>query len=137
MRTIGFFLSLTALLLVSACRAPQSDGSPSAAAAGGSATAALMRIELPDDPVVGPAQVEVFLLDGDTGVEGADVEVVGDMTHAGMEPVIADAGTVEPGLYRTEDFRFTMAGDWILTVTATLPDGTTVREEAFATVSSP
>jgi hypothetical protein len=79
----------------------------------------------------------VFLLDGDAGVEGASVEVVGDMTHAGMEPVISDAPMVDPGLHRTDAFRFTMAGDWILTVTATLPDGATVREEAFVNVSAP
>jgi hypothetical protein len=42
------------------------------------------------------------------------------MTHAGMEPVITEATATENGLYQTEDFAFTMAGDWILQAEVTL-----------------
>ena len=51
------------------------------------------------------------------------------MTHAGMQPVLADATEEAPGSYRA-DFAWTMSGDWIVTVTATLPDGA-VAEQQF------
>lgn len=80
-------------------------------------------------PAVGPAVVEVRPLLDDAPVEGATVQVVGDMTHAGMAPVQAQALPDEDGAYRTEDFAFTMAGDWVLSVDVTYPDGT-VRSTA-------
>jgi hypothetical protein len=45
------------------------------------------------------------------------------MTHAGMVPVVADAPEVEDGVYRSDGFAFDMAGDWIITVDVTHPDG--------------
>lgn len=82
---------------------------------------------------VGPATVEVCpQLDG-APVEGATVRVVGDMTHAGMVPVVADAVAVGGGVYRTTGFLFDMAGDWVLSVDVTYPDGT--ERSASLTVS--
>ncbi len=85
----------------------------------------------PTPPMVGPAQVVAFLTDT-TGapLTGAQVLIRGDMTHAGMSPVIDTAEEAGPGRYAVQDFRFTMAGDWILTVQASLEDGrsTSVRE---------
>jgi hypothetical protein len=79
---------------------------------------------------VGPAVVEVRpQLDG-AAVSGAAVRVVGDMTHAGMVPVVADATDVGSGVYRTVDFLFDMAGDWVLSVDVSYPDGT-VRTTAL------
>lgn len=75
-------------------------------------------------PRVGAAVIEVRpLLDG-SPVEGAAVRVVGDMAHAGMAPVEAAATAGEDGVYRSEGFSFSMAGDWVLTVDVTYPDGT-------------
>jgi len=51
------------------------------------------------------------------------------MSHAGMVPVVDTAQAEGPGSYGISDFRFTMAGDWILTLRATLPDGRWVRVE--------
>lgn len=82
-----------------------------------------MSLELPEAPAVGPAEVLVYLLDGTAGVSGAQVTVTGNMTHAGMEPVIAEAVEREPGLYAVPDFDLNMAGDWLLTADVTLPDG--------------
>jgi hypothetical protein len=80
---------------------------------------------------VGPAVVEVRpQLDG-ASVAGAAVRVVGDMTHAGMVPVVADATDTGGGVYRTTDFLFDMAGDWVLSVDVTYPDGT-VRSTSLA-----
>ena len=73
---------------------------------------------------VGPAQVDVTLRDaGGRAIDGADVQLRGDMTHAGMRPVLTTMESVGDGLYRASDFEFTMAGDWVLTVEATLPNG--------------
>jgi len=60
------------------------------------------------------------------------------MSHAGMVPVEVAAvtdnadGTVD-GRYRLP-FVFSMLGDWIMTVTVTLADGTTVTQDIDATV---
>ena len=89
-------------------------------------------VALLDAPArVGPAVVEVRpQLDG-APVAGASVRVVGDMTHAGMVPVVADATDVGGGVYRTNEFLFDMAGDWVLSVDVTYPDGT-VRSTSLA-----
>ena len=43
------------------------------------------------------------------------------MSHAGMAPVFAEAKELEPGRYRST-FELSMAGDWFVLVTVTLPD---------------
>jgi hypothetical protein len=56
-------------------------------------------------------------------IGGASLEVEGTMTHAGMTPVFATPTDQGAGNYRVDQFRFTMAGDWLIIVRATLPDG--------------
>ncbi|MDZ7800302.1 MAG: FixH family protein [Trueperaceae bacterium] len=116
-----------------ACEAPDRQAS----ASGGVAPDVQVRLVLPDAPTVGPADITVHVTDGEAPVEGARVELTGDMTHAGMEPVIEAATGGEEGRYRTADFAFTMAGDWILTAEVTLPSGDTVLEETQVRVSQP
>lgn len=84
-----------------------------------------MEIQItPDPPEVGPAVIEVILTDEDGNpIAGADLEIEGNMSHAGMEPVIVNATGDQDGLYVTEGFEFTMGGDWIITVSGTLADG--------------
>lgn len=136
MRTAVFLLSLT--LLLASCRGPAAgDAGPDPAATQASADGVAMRVEAPTDPAVGPATVDVYLLEDGQGVEGAAVEVTGTMTHAGMTPVIREATAAEAGLYRADDFEFTMAGDWILFADATLEDGRTLRAETTVTARQP
>jgi len=59
-------------------------------------------------------------------VTGAKVELEGDMSHAGMVPVPAQATEMAAGRY-VSSLDFTMAGDWIVTVRATLADGRVVE----------
>ena len=66
-------------------------------------------------------------------ISDADIDIRGDMNHAGMEPVEADASTDVSGDYRIP-FEWTMGGDWFVVVTATLPDGTVVEEQFNYTV---
>jgi len=83
-----------------------------------------IQIEVVSEKEVGPATVEVAVRSAQGNpVDGAMVTVRGDMNHAGMKPVLSKASHLGGGLYRTEDFRFTMGGDWIITAEVTLPDG--------------
>lgn len=53
---------------------------------------------------------------------GATVDLEGNMTHAGMAPVISQAQEVGAGQYEAP-LDFNMAGDWFILVRAALPDG--------------
>lgn len=132
MRAVLLVLSLTALL--ASCRPPDAGSSARDAATSDSVA---ITIELPPEPAVGPSTVTVRVDRDGAPVEGADVEITGDMTHAGMVPVIRAAGEAAPGVYRADDVVFDMAGDWIVTADVTLPDGSTARQEAATTVRRP
>ena len=83
----------------------------------------------PAQPAVGPATIEVSAqTENGEPVTGADLEVEGTMTHAGMEPVTADLTEESDGRYVTRDFQFTMGGDWVIIVRGTLADGTKVEQ---------
>ena len=82
----------------------------------------------PTPPVVGQARLIITMEDiSGAPVEDARIVVEGNMSHAGMTPVVDTAQAEGSGQYGISDFRFTMAGDWILTLHATLPDGRWVR----------
>lgn len=73
--------------------------------------------------VLGEATVAVTLTNANgQPITDAVVDVVGDMTHAGMMPIFSKGTHSENGQY-TVPLEWTMAGDWILTVTVTLSDG--------------
>ncbi len=114
---------------LAACRPPADRTSTSAAGAG-----AEVSVELLTRPArVGPAAIEVVVRRDGEGVEGATVQVTGDMTHAGMVPVVADAIELGAGVYRSDGFAFDMAGDWIITVDVRHPSGE--REQATLATS--
>lgn len=78
---------------------------------------------------VGDTMLMITLTDADGNpVDGAIVEARGNMTHAGMQPVLAEVSESENGVY-TIPFEWTMGGDWFVDVAATLEDGTTVSEQ--------
>jgi hypothetical protein len=96
--------------------------------------AAALAIE-PDPAVVGPANLAVTLTDaGGAPVESANVSLKGDMSHAGMAPVLAEASGGAGGVYEAQ-WMWTMAGDWFITITATLPDGRTLMRRFDLTVA--
>lgn len=83
----------------------------------------------PQPPRVGPAEAVVTLAGKDgRPVTGAVVKLEGNMNHAGMEPVFADAKEAGPGRY-TASMKFTMGGDWFVLIDATLPDGRKVSRK--------
>ncbi len=122
------------LVLLAACRPPEPSG---AGATGntGNADGVKVSLELPKKPAVGPAPVRVYVLGSDNqAVTDATVSVTGNMTHAGMEPVTAEATPTENGLYQTKNFTFNMAGDWVVQADVTLPDGSETQDELSVTV---
>ena len=83
----------------------------------------------PRPPRVGQAIVTLRVAD-DAGrpLGGVRVSLEGNMSHAGMRPVFAEARELEPGRYQS-GLEFTMGGDWVVTVRLTLPDGRKVERE--------
>ena len=49
------------------------------------------------------------------------MKLEGNMSHAGMSPVFGETKEIEPGRYRST-LELSMAGDWVVLVTVTLPD---------------
>lgn len=121
-RPLFLFLALALLgLLLGGC-----------ARASRQANTADVQMELtavPDPAAVGDAQLLIRLHDSaGNPINDARLSVKGDMSHAGMQPVLAelDGGSPE-GVYEVP-FTWTMAGDWIVTVEATLPDGAVAQQ---------
>jgi hypothetical protein len=67
-------------------------------------------------------------------IDDATVNVRGDMSHAGMTPVLREITAGTEGVY-TSDYEWTMAGDWNVEIVVTLPDGTTTGETFTFTVA--
>ena len=113
------WLGIMGLLLLSSCR--------------GRGEALLdMALDLtitPAPPQIGPATVTLTLKDADgQPIPGAQIELEGDMNHAGMAPVLAQAQEIAPGRYEAS-LEFTMGGDWFILVRATLPDGRSLERK--------
>jgi len=79
-------------------------------------------------PIVGTDELVLRVTDAQSGapVSDAYLSVKGDMTHTGMVPVLSSAKTGIDGEYAIP-FEWTMGGDWILTVTVSMPDGSLVE----------
>ncbi len=78
---------------------------------------------IPSPPSVGPSLLMITITrpDGDP-IEDFNLDARGDMSHAGMTPVIVEQVAGEAGIFAIP-FEWTMAGDWIVTLSASLPDG--------------
>jgi len=61
-------------------------------------------------------------------VNGASITLEGNMTHAGMSPVFAQAKETEPGRYQAT-LDLTMAGDWTILTHITLAGGRTLERQ--------
>lgn len=122
-------LLLFATLILGGCRGEPEMGDPGLS----------LRVAIsPTPPAVGGARL-ILTLEDSAGapLEGARVVVEGNMSHAGMVAVVDTAVAEGPGIYGISDFSFTMAGDWVLDVQATLPDGRWVRTRHPANVVGP
>lgn len=122
-------LLLSLLLLLVACQPPDN----AASAVGRIPAGYGGRIELPAAPTIGPAVIIVHLHDETGPVTGAVVTVTGDMTHAGMVPVISETAERAPGAYETTGFSFNMGGDWFLLAAVELADGSSFELSPHST----
>ena len=83
----------------------------------------------PQPPRVGTVTITLRLADASGKLAtGVQVKLEGNMSHAGMTPVFADAKETEPGRY-TSTMELSMAGDWYIVVYMILPDGRKVKRE--------
>lgn len=83
----------------------------------------------PNPPSVGEATLSITLRDSlNQLLTGADVNIEGNMSHPGMQPVIAEAEEIDPGVYSTP-IQFTMGGDWFFIIKSTLPDNRALERQ--------
>lgn len=118
-RLLSLLLLMTALVVAGCSR-------------GGSDTAKDVKVDFsvnPDPPKVGSSTATLKLTDKEGNpVKGATLKLEGNMNHAGMKPVFADAKEVDPGKYEAT-LDLTMGGDWFVLVTGKLPDGRKLRRK--------
>jgi hypothetical protein len=75
----------------------------------------------PQPPRVGPVTITLIVTKASGPVTGARITLEGNMSHAGMAPVFAEATEMAPGQYRAI-IELSMAGDWVVQVHLSLPD---------------
>jgi hypothetical protein len=84
---------------------------------------------LPQPPRVGQVEIRLRLTDASRKpLMGAQIKLEGNMSHAGMSPVFVDTVEVAPGEYRA-NIELSMAGDWVILVHMTLPDGAKLKRQ--------
>jgi hypothetical protein len=84
---------------------------------------------LPQPPRVGHAVIVLRVTSASRKpLMGARIRLEGNMSHAGMSPVFADTLEVAPGDYRA-NIELAMAGDWVILVHLTLPDGAKLERQ--------
>ncbi len=76
-----------------------------------------------------PAEAQAILSFGSGArpVLGARLDFEAHMSHPGMAPVVVRATERQPGRY-VASIQFSMSGDWVVFVSGTLADGTSLRQ---------
>ncbi|MFL7839735.1 MAG: FixH family protein [Candidatus Promineifilaceae bacterium] len=126
-KTLVLLATAVVLLLGSGCSRESRNAS--------SSNVQMNLTAIPFPAAVGQSRLVIRVTDlAGQPVSDAALSVKGDMTHAGMVPVLAEVkGGDEEGYYNVP-FEWTMAGDWVVTVEATLDDGTRAKERFDLTV---
>jgi hypothetical protein len=119
--TLILFAPALMLLILTAC------GQQSAAMTSTVDVDITLQVE-PEPLSVGESTLLITLTDSSgSHVDGAKLQVHGDMDHAGMTAVNGEANESADGVYRVP-FEWTMGGGWMVTVTAQLPDGNEISK---------
>lgn len=122
---------LSVLFIVTACK-PQNQSSAKLP------DGVKVQIEVGETPTTGNLPISVYVLKDNQAVAGATVTVTGNMTHAGMTPVVATAKETEAGLYVADPFVIEMAGDTVVTADISLSDGSKFSvNKAFTVTQAP
>jgi hypothetical protein len=102
-----------------------------------STTAQIGLTAVPFPALVGESRLVIRVTDlAGQPISDAALSIKGDMTHAGMVPILAEiSGGDEDGYYDVP-FEWTMAGDWVVTVEAELSNGARVTERFDLSVLS-
>lgn len=83
---------------------------------------------IPYPPHIGTSRLVIQVADEDgSPIDDARLSIKGDMTHAGMIPVLAEVNGGEAGVYEVP-LEWTMAGDWVITIDLSLADGRSTRQ---------
>ena len=83
----------------------------------------------PQPPRVGKVTITLNIKDASGApVSRARLNLEGNMSHAGMAPVFAETRETAAGQYQSS-MELSMAGDWNVTVHATLSDGRKLDHE--------
>ena len=83
----------------------------------------------PDPPHVGSATLTLKLADAtDAPITKAQIALEADMQHPGMVPHSYAVKELDPGRYQAQ-VQFNMAGDWVILLHVTLPDGNTLDRQ--------
>ena len=83
----------------------------------------------PQPPRAGPLTITLRVTDASgKPATGVRIKLEGNMSHAGMTPVFAEANETEPGRY-SSTLELSMAGDWHFVVHMTLPDGRELKHQ--------
>lgn len=118
-------------LWLAACQPPESRSAATGEGSVAGATIAMRTVgELSSSGFV----VEVTATRAGAPLAGAEVTIVGEMTHPGMPRLTWPAPEVEPGLYRLEHLQPDMPGDWIITAELVPEAGGKVTAELFLSV---
>ena len=115
-------------LLAAGCRQATPTPNPSIQSAQITLTIA------PDPPTVGDSALTITVTRQNQPLAGVSVAVRGDMTHAGMRPTIVDAVTTDAQGKLVLPFKWSMSGDWIVSVTLTLADKSQIAQDFNVTV---
>ena len=83
---------------------------------------------IPFPPHIGDSRLVIQVADkSGSPIDDAHLAIKGDMTHAGMVPILAEVDGGDDGVYSVP-FEWTMAGDWVVTVDIQLADGTKAQK---------
>jgi hypothetical protein len=92
---------------------------------------------IPYPAAVGQSRLVIHLTDlAGEPISDAELSIKGDMTHAGMVPVLAEVQGGDAQGYYNVPFEWTMAGDWVVTIEAMLNNGTRARKRFDISVLS-
>ncbi len=83
---------------------------------------------IPFPAVMGDTRLVLHVTDQqDQPINNAELSIKGDMSHAGMVPILTKATSAENGYYEVP-IMWTMSGDWRVQVEAHLADGTVAKQ---------
>jgi hypothetical protein len=112
-RSVLLGVALIGALFLAGCQKP-----------GATSPAVVIEHEItPQPPKVGVSTIALKVTDASGNpVTGVRINLEGTMTHPGMRPVFSEARETGSGRYQSS-LEFTMAGDWIVLLHITLPNG--------------